>query len=90
MTTKLIIVILRGGDCDKLIHQLLDAGYGVTKFSSMGGFFRRKSTTLLIGLPDAQVESALAMIRDLCPTPPDADEHSATVFVLNTNRATTM
>lgn len=90
MTTKLIIVVLRGGGCDRLVHQLLDAGYGVTEFSSMGGFFRRKSTTLLIGLPAEKVDAALATIRDLCPTPPGADEHSATVFVLSTSRTTTM
>lgn len=83
MSTKLILVVLRGGDREKLIHRLLDAGYRVTEFSSMGGFLRRKSTTLLIGVPPEQTEHALTLIREMCPSPPDADEHSATLFVLH-------
>ncbi len=83
MTTKLIFVILRGADRDVLIQYLNDAGYRVTEFSSMGGFLRRKSTTLLIGVPADQVEPALAIIRQQCPTPPGADEHRATIFVMN-------
>ena len=82
MSTKLILVFLRGGGCDKLVHQLLDASFRVTTFSSTGGFFRRRHTTLLIGAPADQVDHALALIREHCPTPPGADQHSATVFVL--------
>lgn len=87
MSTKLILAIIRGTDCDTLIHQLLDHGFRVTKFSSLGGFLRRKHTTLLIGLPSEQVPQAIAIIRDTCPTPPDADEHNATIFVLNASRS---
>jgi len=83
MSIKLILVVLRGGDREKLIHRLLDAGYRVTEFSSVGGFLRRKSTTLLIGVPSEQTEHALTIIRETCPSPPDADEHSATLFVLH-------
>jgi uncharacterized protein YaaQ len=83
MSTKLILVVLRGGDRESLIHLLLDAGYRVTEFSSMGGFLRRKNTTLMIGVPPEQTEQALALIRETCPTPPNADEHSATIFVIH-------
>jgi uncharacterized protein YaaQ len=83
MSTKLILVVLRGGDREKLIHRLLDADYRVTEFSSMGGFLRRKNTTLMIGVPPEQTEQALALIRETCPTPPNADEHSATIFVIH-------
>jgi len=83
MSTKLILVVLRRRDKDKLIHRLLDAGYRVTEFSSMGGFLRRKSTTLLIGVPPEQTEYALSLIRETCPSPPEADQHSATIFVLH-------
>lgn len=80
---KLILVILRGGSCDKLIHQLLDADFRVTQFSSHGAFLRRKHITLLIGVRDERVEEALNFIRQACPTSPDDDEHNATIFVLN-------
>ncbi|HVO71503.1 MAG TPA: cyclic-di-AMP receptor [Aggregatilineaceae bacterium] len=82
MSTKLILVVLRGGDREKLIRCLLDAGFRVTDFSSMGGFLRRKNTTLMIGVPSDQINHALALIRETCPTPRDADEHSATIFVI--------
>lgn len=90
MNTKLILVILRGGGCDKLVNHLLNANYRVTEFSTMGGFFRRKSTTLLIGVAEDQVEPVLSIVRQMCPTPSSADEHSATVFVLNTNQFTSI
>lgn len=83
MTIKLIIVVVRSGDHDALLRHLLDAGFRVTEFSSLGGFLRRKSATLLVGVPAEQLGDALALIRQTCPTPPDADEHRATIFVLN-------
>jgi uncharacterized protein YaaQ len=86
MNTRLLLVILRGGSCDKLLSRLLEAHFVVTTFSSAGGFFRRQSTTLMIGVPQDQVEAALNLIRTTCPTPRGADEHQATVFVLNAGR----
>lgn len=84
--TKLLLVILKGADRDTLLHRLLDAQFRVTEFASVGGFFRRKSTTLMIGVAEGRVEEALAIIRETCPTPPNADEHRATVFVMSTNQ----
>lgn len=82
MTSKLVIAIVRSGDHDALLRHLLDAGFRVTEFSSVGGFLRRKSVTLLVGVQAERLDEALALIRQTCPTPPDADEHRATVFVL--------
>jgi uncharacterized protein YaaQ len=84
--TRLLLVILKGADRDTLLHRLLDAEFRVTEFASVGGFLRRKSTTLVIGVAKGRVEEALAIIRETCPTPPDADEHRATIFVLNTRQ----
>lgn len=83
MTTKLILAVIRITDCDTLIHDLLDHGFRVTKFSSLGGFLRHKNTTLLIGLSADQVTQAITIIRDTCPTSSDSDEHNATIFVLD-------
>ncbi|NDJ75367.1 MAG: hypothetical protein GYB65_03830 [Chloroflexi bacterium] len=90
MTTKLILTILKGTDCEALIQHLTDAGFEATHFSSIGAFFRRKSSTLLIGVPADEVETALAIIRQHCPTPPDADEHNATIFVLSAGQLTSI
>jgi uncharacterized protein YaaQ len=86
MNTKLILVILKGGACEKVTHNLHDAGFRVTELSSMGTFLRQRSTTLVIGLPGEQVEQALSIIRTSCPdsTP---EQHNATLFVLNAEQS---
>jgi uncharacterized protein YaaQ len=89
MSTKLIIVVVRKGH-DALLHNLLDAGFRVTEFSSLGGFLRRRSDTLLVGVDAERLDEALQIIRQTCPTPPGADEHSATLFVLNAGRVVTI
>lgn len=83
MNSKLILVVLRGAGCNTLMSQLLDSGYRVTTFSSIGTFLRRKHVTLLIGASAEQVDAVLDIIRAACPTPPDSDEHHATIFVLD-------
>ncbi|MGQ9851288.1 MAG: cyclic-di-AMP receptor [Aggregatilineaceae bacterium] len=89
MSTKLIIVVVHKNH-DELLRRLLDAGFRVTQFSSLGGFLRRRSATLLVGVEEGRLDEALAMIRQTCPTPPRADEHSATLFVLNAGRLVTI
>ena len=79
---KLILVIMRGGSCEKLLNKLHDAEFRVTEVSSMGAFLRRRNTTLLIGLPADQVEHALELIRTTCVEPASSEEHNATIFVL--------
>ncbi|HEX3051747.1 MAG TPA: cyclic-di-AMP receptor [Aggregatilineaceae bacterium] len=79
---KLILVILRG-DGDKLTQILTDQDYRVTEFSSVGGFLRRRHTTLLIGVADEQVDTALGLIREANPATATTDEHYATIFVLD-------
>ncbi|NLX10197.1 MAG: hypothetical protein GXY36_11115 [Chloroflexi bacterium] len=85
MTTKLILVVLRSGGCEKLNNRLLDEGYRVTEFASTGGFLRRGNTTLFIGVSDEQVEHVLALMREACTEMGEAaeGEHNATVFVLD-------
>lgn len=83
MNAKIILVILHGGVCDKLSHYLIDAGFRVTEFSSTGGFLRRKSTTLIVGVSEDKVEEGLALIRNACPTSENSAEHNATIFVLD-------
>lgn len=89
MSTKLIIVVVHKNH-DELLRRLLDAGFRVTQFSSLGGFLRRRSATLLVGVEERRLDEALAIIRQTCPTPPGADEHSATLFVLNAGRLVTI
>ena len=83
---RLLIVVLQGTEGDRLVAQLNALGGQVTTVSSTGGFLRRRSVTLLAGVPADALERALAAIRELCTTPPDAELHTATVFVLRTEQ----
>ncbi len=79
---RLLIVVLQGTDGEHVAAQLRQLGAHVTTVSSTGGFLRRRSVTLLVGVAAEAVERALETIRALCPTPPQAELHTATIFVL--------
>lgn len=83
MNTKLILAILRPDIAGTIMNQLIEAGFRVTEFSSMGAFFRRTSTTLVIGAPSGKLDRAMTIIRSHCPSAPDQEEHSATIFVID-------
>lgn len=83
MSTKLILAILRGDSEERLRPKLLDAGLRVTELSSTGGFLRKGSTTVLIGVEADRLDFALNLIRETVPTPADEQAHNATIFVLD-------
>jgi uncharacterized protein YaaQ len=81
---KLILSIVGADAVDPVSRALVEQKYSVTQISSVGGFLRRGSTTLVVGVNDNQVEDALGVIRRACSkvsTPPD--QHSATIFVMD-------
>ncbi len=79
---KMIIAILRDSDTDAVAHALISGGFRATRVASTGGFLRRGSTTLMIGLEDDKVEQAIQLIRDHCGPPEEAGMKRATLFVL--------
>ncbi|MDD5368662.1 MAG: cyclic-di-AMP receptor [Anaerolineaceae bacterium] len=79
---KLIIAIVRDNDNDPVSRALTAQGFRVTLVASTGGFLRRGSTTLLIGVEDAQVEQGMNLIRDNLAPPSEPGAHRATIFVL--------
>ncbi|HEX7556868.1 MAG TPA: cyclic-di-AMP receptor [Leptolinea sp.] len=83
---KLIITIIRDVDNDQVSRALTDAGFSVTMIASTGGFFHRGSTTLLIGVEDNQVESAIATIKENCVQPQEQGGKKATVFVIKVDQ----
>jgi uncharacterized protein YaaQ len=82
---KLIFAILRDHDADPVTQALTAAGFRVTRVASTGGFLRRGTTTLLLGVDDHQVEAAITVMREKC-TPSDGTEKRATVFVTSVDR----
>lgn len=79
---KLIIAILRDVDNDPVSHALTAASFRVTLIASTGGFLRRGSTTLLVGVEDEQMETALEVIRKNVSPATEPNQKRATIFVL--------
>ncbi len=82
--SKLIIAIIFNADAvEPLSQALIDKNYSVTKISSTGGFLRRQTTTLMIGVEEERLEGAMTIIREVCQPHSRPEGHAATLFVLN-------
>jgi uncharacterized protein YaaQ len=79
---QLIIAIVRDADAGSVVDQLVTHGYRVTRVASTGGFLRRGNVTLLIGVEEQHVQTVIDMLRDTC-SPPEPDQHRATIFVVD-------
>jgi len=60
---KLIIAIINNDDCPSVLSELTHDGFSVTKLSTSGGFLRAGNSTLLIGVEEDKLDSALEIIR---------------------------
>ncbi len=63
---KLIIAIVQDEDSSRLVSNLMNEGYGVTKLATTGGFLRAGNTTLLVGVDDDKFDGAMAVIEKVC------------------------
>lgn len=79
---KLIIAIIRDTDDVRVLDQLVAKGHRVTRVASTGGFLRRGNVTLFIGVEAEQVQSVIDLLRETC-SPPEPNQHRATVFVVD-------
>jgi uncharacterized protein YaaQ len=83
---KLIIIVVNDSESDTLLKLLLDADYRVTRIASSGGFLRKSSSTLLIGVEASRVERAVKLVRDQFPPSVDPGLKKVAVFVLKVER----
>jgi len=83
---KMILAILRDEDSESVSHALVRSEYRVTRIASTGGFFRRGSTTLMVGVSDDKVDDAIQIIRMACAPAIEPGMKRATLFVLNVAR----
>lgn len=83
---KVILCITSNPNSDQISTNLIKNGYRVTKFASTAGFFGGGTTTLMIGLADELVQSALEIIRSHFPAPQESSDKKleATIYVLDT------
>lgn len=85
---KLIIAIVKDEDNDAVSKALTEKSFRVTFIASTGGFLRSGRSTLLIGLEDDEVKTALEIIRENCKKPEKTQESRATIFVLKVDQFT--
>lgn len=94
--TKLVVAILQKEHAEAVATVLMDAGHRLTRFDTAGGFLRRGSSTLLVGVPAFRLPEVLALIEQGCTLRSDnaassasaltgMPVHAATVFVLDTS-----
>ncbi len=81
---KLIIAIVRDTDAGPVVDRLVTHDYRVTRVATTGGFLRRGNVTLLIGVKEQHVQTVIDILRDTC-SPPEPDQHRATIFVVDTS-----
>jgi uncharacterized protein YaaQ len=82
---KMVILIVKDNDADEVLQALTADKYRVTRIASTGGFLRSGVVTLLLGVRDERLESALELIRSKL-TPLPSGEKRATLFVVPVER----
>lgn len=87
MSMKLVIAVVQDDDAGELIERLVQSRFSTTKLASTGGFLKEGNTTLMVGVPEEQVDEVIEIIKDVCqsrkqtftaPVPPTG---SASVFI---------
>lgn len=63
---KLLIAIVQDEDASRLIGELMNEGFGVTKLATTGGFLRSGNTTLLLGVDDSRMQEGMEIIERVC------------------------
>jgi uncharacterized protein YaaQ len=86
---KMIIVIVKDNEADALIRALTSAEYRITRIASTGGLLHSGVATLLMGVEDAKVDSAVALVRETVAAfgrrperSGESSEKRATLFVV--------
>lgn len=60
---KLILAVLQGEDYENCVRALNRAGFFATLLSSTGGFLKKRSTTLMIGVEEEKLQIVLDILR---------------------------
>ena len=60
---KLILAVIQGDDYADTVDDLNRNGFFATLLSSTGGFLKKRSMTLMIGVEEAQVQAVLDILK---------------------------
>jgi uncharacterized protein YaaQ len=81
---KMIVAILKDADTDAVTQGLTSEGFRVTRIATTGGFFKKGTATLFVGVDDDKVEAAIEVMR--ARTTAVSGEKRCTVFVVPVER----
>lgn len=65
---RLMIAVVQDQDVESAVRALKKLKISITRLPSSGGFLGRRSSTLLLGIPDELEGSALKALRKSCRT----------------------
>jgi uncharacterized protein YaaQ len=85
---KMIIAIIHDHDNEPVSQALIASGFRVTRVASTGGFLRRGSSTLMIGVEDEKVDEAIQTLRNTTTPSDDPGQKRCTLFVLDVKNFT--
>ena len=80
---KLLLSILDDRSASRVADALVGKRYGVTRINTVGGFLKRGNATLLVGVDDDQVDTAIGLMREAYGGRSNADSPTGPVFVMN-------
>lgn len=63
---KLVIAIVHDEDAKRLLEDLTENRFRVTKLATTGGFLKAGNTTMLVGVEDQEVEKVKDIINENC------------------------
>ena len=62
-TMKLVLAVLQGDDYVDTVDELNRDGFSITILSSTGGFLKKKSVTIMIGVEESKLQTVLAILK---------------------------
>ena len=61
---KLILAVLQGDDYHEVVYQLNQKGYYAPLLHSSGGFLKKRSMTIMMGVEADKLEGALEILKE--------------------------
>jgi uncharacterized protein YaaQ len=85
---KMIVAIIHDHDSEPVSHALIASGFRATRIASTGGFLRRGSSTLMIGVDDEKVDEAIQLLKENTTATDEPGGRRGTLFVLDVKNFT--
>jgi uncharacterized protein YaaQ len=63
---KLVMSIVRDQDAGRIIDALIAKDHRATRINTAGGFLKRGNATILVGVPDEQVDEVIETVQTVC------------------------